>query len=404
MGTSFRTLAGILFLLSCIPVVGSGCGQKSSTGSAVPDPVVTGPVVESFSPDADSTAVAGTHVVFTVDVNPTGSVEYRWTVDGEKQRATGNQFVLGTRVGDSGVRTVRVEVLSDGQTVSLVWHVTLLGERSNNAPVIAAAMPAGDVSVTRGSKVSFSVTATDSDIGDVLGFSWFVDGADQGQSTSWVNLDTSNLSAGTHTVETRISDGEETAAHAWDVTVNPTVAANRNPVIDSAAPQGAVQVRAGSVLNLEVTASDPDGDTLAYRWKVDGVSQTPQDVTFGYQTSIADAGSHLIVVTVYDGVNNGQDPSYTWNVTVVEDAPAQVELVWDPVVNDVAGHVEGVSGYRVYLAEASQPFGSPVSTVSEPLAELMNLERGVVYQVAVSAFDRAGNESQLSQPLEFQLP
>ena len=252
MGTSFRTLSGFLLLLSCIPIAASGCGQKSSTGAAVQDPVITGPVVESFSPDGDSTAVAGTHVVFTVSVSVTGPVEFRWTVDGVRQGASGNQFVLGTGESDSGVRTVRVEVLSDGETTSLVWRVTVVGERANNAPVIAAAMPPGDVSVTQGSKVSFSVTATDVDIGDALDYSWFLDGVDQRQNASWVNLDTSYLSTGTHAMETRISDGEETAARSWNVTVRAPTLANGNPVIDSAAPQGAVQVRAGSTLNFEV--------------------------------------------------------------------------------------------------------------------------------------------------------
>src|SRR6185503_15122299 len=135
----------------------------------------------------------------------------------------------------------------------------------------------------------------------------------------------------------RISDGEETAARSWNVTVRAPTLANGNPVIDSAAPQGAVQLRAGSTLNFEVTASDPDGDALAYRWKVDGVSQTSQELTLAYQTSVAEVGAHLIEVTVYDGVNNGQDPSYTWNVTVVEDSAVHVELAWDPVVNDVQG-------------------------------------------------------------------
>jgi hypothetical protein len=343
-------------------------------------------------------------VAFVVNVRASGPVAFHWSVDGVEQRATGNQFVLATRSGDSGVRTVYAEVQSEQEVVSLVWRITLVEGIANDPPVIASAMPPGDVSVTRGSKVAFSITATDPDVNDALSYSWLVDGTDQRQNASWVNLDTAFLSTGTHTVETRVSDGEEPAAHAWTVTVQAPVVGNAPPEIDSAAPQGAVQVQAGSTLNLEVSGSDPDGDPLAFRWTVDGLAQSAREATFSYLATAADVGVHAIGVTVHDGVNNGQDPSYTWNVTVVDDSSVDAQLAWDPVLIDVQGHAEGVAGYRVYLAKASQAFGAPVSTVKEPQVDLRNLERGVNYYVAVSAFDQAGNESQLSQPLAFTLP
>ncbi len=120
---------------------------------------------------------------------------------------------------------------------------------------------------------------------------------------------------------------------AWAGTNNP-------PKIDSVVPEGAVTVQAGANQTFEVCASDADvlyyvcgwelvggmiwvprvcvyrdGEHLTYAWKVDGKAMSTTTACFTYAPTAADAGSHVVEVTVSDG--RGGSTTHSWLVTVV---------------------------------------------------------------------------------------
>ncbi|MAF05113.1 MAG: hypothetical protein CME86_22225 [Herbaspirillum sp.] len=198
---------------------------------------------------------------------------------------------------------------------------------SNEPPILGGFIPPGDMSVMQGPDVSFSLTATDPDAGDVVDVSWFLNGQDQDLNSRILVLDTSDLAPGTHLVEVKADDGnhsvEELPWHSWRLMVSQGIPVNRAPVIASVAPNGSPTVVAGSSLTFSVEASDQDDDTLAYRWRLDGSLQSELGSTFSFDPNEAQVGDRVVEVTVSDGVLNddGEDPSFFWDVNVEASNP-----------------------------------------------------------------------------------
>jgi len=113
----------------------------------------------------------------------------------------------------------------------------------------------------------------------------------------------------------RVTDGDA----AFDEKRFPIVIAanaNRPPVITAASGDNRLCDLSGA-LDFFVTAEDPEGAALTYKWLVDDVVQ-PGEVssTFTYRSSGTDAGAHRLKVIVSDGV--WEDVVFTeWTFSVV---------------------------------------------------------------------------------------
>ena len=82
------------------------------------------------------------------------------------------------------------------------------------------------------------------------------------------------------------------------------------------------------VLNFSITATDPDGNTLGYNWKLDGVEVSTTDL-YDFITDYTSAGNYIVTLDVTDnfGVSDSirkeTGPTdnvlnYSWNVEVVD--------------------------------------------------------------------------------------
>ncbi len=88
---------------------------------------------------------------------------------------------------------------------------------------------------------------------------------------------------------------------------------NRAPAIDSFSPSATtVTVSVGDSLNFTSRCSDPDNDTIAYEWKLDG-NLVSTSSAYYYVSSDEDVGVHTLVLTVTD---SRLTASQTWTVTV----------------------------------------------------------------------------------------
>ncbi len=89
---------------------------------------------------------------------------------------------------------------------------------------------------------------------------------------------------------------------------------NHNPTIDSWIPTNQnPSANENSLLSFSVTASDIDGDSLNYIWKVDNI-QVGTNRGYNYNLDYFSSGNHLIYVIVSDG--KGGTAVKTWNLTV----------------------------------------------------------------------------------------
>ncbi len=166
---------------------------------------------------------------------------------------------------------------------------------------------------------------------------------------------------------------------------------NRSPVLD---PISDFTVSEGDTITISPTATDLDGDTLAYTYS--GWMSTAS-----YTTNNEDAGTHTVTVTVSDGTLTdshnvminviGGDtiqPSTPTNLLATAIFKKKMNLTWNASTDNV-----GVTGYKIYRD------GIQIADVSSTKYQNTGLSPLTTYIYAVSAYDAAGNESSQSTPL-----
>jgi photosystem II stability/assembly factor-like uncharacterized protein len=129
------------------------------------------------------------------------------------------------------------------------------------------------------------------------------------------NLTPAHVYATAGTYSVRLTATDQTG-HTNSLTQRVTIEPNKPPEIASIAYGNSSPV-AGQSVALFVQATDPDGDSLAYTWRVDGVmvaeDNTDGNLTYSFSTS----GTHVVRVTVSDG--RGGTDTLTTNVAVLPD-------------------------------------------------------------------------------------
>lgn len=394
---------------------GGGGGSKSSghPGSQA------GPVsIRSFSPPSDSRVAAGTPVVFQVTLEDTEDAipEFAWKVDGVPNPSQGSILILDTGTGDPVVRWVEVEIsLGGSDPTALLWRLQLLdGPAENAPPTITSAFPTGPLNLVSGDQVDLSIEAGDEDARDSLDYSWSIDGQPPTSGDQTFSLESAQMGMGSHSVRVYVKDHAATPdadapSFAWEVAVAGD-SGNRAPIIVSASPPCPVRISSGSVLVLGARAQDLEGDPLSYHWELDGEVRSGDGDTFQLRTASTDARERTVRLTVTDS-QGAESPAFEWKVTIAQPpAPnpglseGELTVTWNDVLEDVSGNPELIGGYRVYASLDPQSLVFRVDVGQRTEATLTSLQRGATCWIAVSAYDRAGNESDLSSPIGLVVP
>ncbi len=245
--------------------------------------------------------------------------------------------------------TVTVTVTDNGSpvestTVIFTWNVTDVNV--NQAPVVT---DPGEQNGVEGDVVSLQVTATDPD-DDVLAYS--ATGLPTGLTMDAVTglisgtIETGASVNSPYTVTVTVTDNgspveSTTVIFTWNVT---DVNVNLAPVVTDPGEQNGVE---GDVVSLQVTATDPDDDVLAYSATGLPTGLTMDAVTGLISGTIETGASvnspYTVTVTVTDNGSPVESTTviFTWNVTDVN-----VNLA--PVVTD-PGEQNGVEGDVVSL-------------------------------------------------------
>ncbi|MGL5336824.1 MAG: glycosyl hydrolase family 18 protein, partial [Enterovibrio sp.] len=190
----------------------------------------------------------------------------------------------------------------------------------NAAPVITAPQK---VSVASGESVSFDISATDAD-GDKLSFSATGAKIDTlGKNQARVTYDAKQ------TVEDRVekitvtvSDGK--ATRSASITVQIKGSGESWPMLS--APES-VEVKAGEIAKIEVSAVDIDNDPLTFSTSHGTIAQTGNTAVVSVPTSLQDAGKVLQVVIK---VNDGKVTDEKTVTVKVKKESAPTDSTWDP--------------------------------------------------------------------------
>ncbi|MCP4125977.1 MAG: tandem-95 repeat protein, partial [Gammaproteobacteria bacterium] len=158
---------------------------------------------------------------------------------------------------NAGTYTVTLSV-SDGQ-LSAETNAGITVINVNQPPELN---PVNDISVPEGETASVTVTASDPDNDTLVltatnlpGFAQFADNAN---GTGTVSLAPGYSDAGAYIFSLTVTDGE--LSHTIDVNLGVSNT-NRAPVITAGGPY---TIEEASLLEVEITAVDPDGDALTF--------------------------------------------------------------------------------------------------------------------------------------------
>jgi len=176
--------------------------------------------------------------------------------------------------------------------------------------------PGDDIHLRAGEVAGFDVTVETYYIGSVL-IAWSLDGdIVQSGGANWYNYTAQAGFVGNHTVQVLVSaDGMPDAVHSWNLTER---ASGLPPVISGSGPaERNVPVLRYDTVRFNVTAADPQGKGLTFRWSYD-LAPAPGNVTAGSISILFNStGAHVVEVLVSNGETNR---TVRWNVTV-EEAP-----------------------------------------------------------------------------------
>ncbi len=196
--------------------------------------------------------------------------------------------------------------------------VNITGGSSNHAPVLQSP---GDKTVNEGETLSFALSASDQDVGDVLTY-----GA--GDLPQGATLDPTGRftwtpgfdQAGSYVVTLRVTDnGQPALGGTAQITI--TVGhVNRPPVMSDI---GSFTVSEGQTLSFQAIAQDPDGDTLAFSAQnvPDGASFDPTTQMFTWSPTLAQSGNYQVTFSATDCMNGTASKMATITVNNVNRPP-----------------------------------------------------------------------------------
>jgi hypothetical protein len=262
---------------------------------------------------------------------------------------------------------------------------------TNHAPTISGSPP---TTAKTSVAYSFRPTASDAD-GDALTFqisskpSWATFNATTGALTG-----TPGASAvGTYSsIQILVSDGKaQTALPTFAITVSPASSTNRAPTI-SGTP--ATSVTVGQAYSFQPSASDPDGQTLAF-----GIANKPSWATFNTSTGrlsgtpTAAGTTSNIVISVSDGSLSATLPAFTLTVTAAVTGSAT--LSWTaPTQNTDGTALTNLAGYKIRYGKSAATLDQVLDIPSAGItsATIEGLASGTWY-FTMSSYTNTGVES-----------
>jgi hypothetical protein len=252
---------------------------------------------------ADATVCQGAIANFSTTAGGTGPFSYAWTVDGSPfggDTASINVDTTGFSIGNH-----TVSVTTTGACGSASQSATLMVQ----APTTTS--DPADATVCQGAIANFSTTAGGT---GPFNYAWTVDGSPSGGNSPSINVDTTSLSVGNHTVSVTTTGGCGSATQSATLTVQPTT---------TTSDPADVAVCQGATANFSTTAGGTG--PFSYAWTVDGSPFGGNTSSINVPTGSLTVGAHTVSVTT-TGACGSASQSATLTVqapTATTDPPDQ---------------------------------------------------------------------------------
>ena len=264
-------------------------------GSASQSATLTVQATTTTTDPADQTVCAGASASFSTTAGGTGPFTYAWTVDGSAAGSTPSINVNTTGLS-AGPHTVSVTTTGACGSASQSATLTVQATTTTTDPA--------DQTVCQGATASFSTTAGGT---GPFHYSWTVDGAAAGGDSASLNVNTTGLSVGNHTVAVTTTGTCGSASQSANLTVNATTTTS-DPADQS--------VCEGGTANFSTTAGGTG--PFHYAWTVDGAAAGSDSPNLSVNTTGFSQGTHTVAVTTTGSCGSA---SQSANLNVNNGAP-----------------------------------------------------------------------------------
>jgi hypothetical protein len=345
-------------------------------------PIRTIQVAQTYSFQPSASDPDGDKLTYSITNRPTWA-----TFSTTTGRLTGTP--AAANVGAYSNIVIRV---SDGRaSASLAAFSISVTAAANSAPTISGTAP---TTARVGSAYSFQPTAADADK-DGLGFTIQ-------NRPSWAAFDTAtgrlsgtpSAAGATSNIVISVSDGKVSASlAAFSITVS--AAANSAPTV-SGTP--ATSATVGATYNFQPSASDANGDTLAWT-----IENRPSWLTFNTATgrlsgtATAAGTSSNIIIRVSDGAATASLPAFSITTTGGV-TNGNATLSWQaPTLNTDGTALTNLAGYRIVYGK-SQSSMDQVIQIPSPGTTTYVVEglTSATWYFALKAYTTTGSESSTS--------
>ena len=174
---------------------------------------------------------------------------------------------------------------------------------ANTPPVGAITAPANNATMTQGTAIAITATASDAN-GSVAKVEFFNGTTKLGEdATSPYSYSWTNAPMGTHSLTVRVTDNQNAVGTSAPVSI--TVNANTAPTVAITAPTANATFDAGTAVTISATAADANG-TVAKVEFFNGTTKLGEDLTspYSFAWNNAPAGIHTITARATDDQNN----------------------------------------------------------------------------------------------------
>jgi hypothetical protein len=317
------------------------------------------PVLSDFGPDKPSPQGAGPIINWTAKaVDPEGDVVYYrfWlkgpaTGDAWKDLTgwtTSDLWTWKTTVMDMGSSQIRVDIRDGEHAGPESWDDQWVRSYiiMNLPPDLTDLAP--DKPSPQGSwtAINWTANATDPN-GDTIFYRFWLKGPGAGHDwqdqTGWTSCDFWNWSTtpadiGTSQIRVDIRDGGHADPESWDDqrAMNYTIT-NLPPMLIDLSPNRPRPQKFGAVITWTANATDPEGDTLFYRFLIKGpstggewknITDWAENKSFIWSTNDSDIGANQFEVRIRDG-NHASPESWDDRITTRDYVITRWEPTWE---------------------------------------------------------------------------
>ena len=278
-------------------------------GSASQSATLTVQATTTTTDPADQTVCEGATASFSTTAGGTGPFTYAWTVDSNPAGTTPS-INVNTTGFSAGNHTVSVTTTGACGSASQSATLTVQASTTTTDPA--------DQTVCQGATANFSTTAGGT---GPFHYAWTVDGTPSGGDSSTLNVNTTSLSVGNHTVAVTTTGTCGSASQSATLTVQATTTTT-DPADQS--------VCEGGTANFSTTAGGTG--PFHYAWTVDGNPAGGDSPNLSVNTTGFSQGTHTVAVTTTGSCGSA---SQSANLNVNNGAPTitvanSLISVWPP--------------------------------------------------------------------------